>query len=769
MSLQFDSVRFSRSRSPLAAAISLILGAASPALVHAQDASSGDAASPVLAAAAEGQSSERATRQTRRRGTTLEEVTVEGQKYRREVSSPKYTAELVDVPQTVVVIPKSVFREQAAVTLSDVLRNTPGITLLAGEGGGASNTAGDSFFMRGFDATNSLFIDGVRDQGAYSRDVFNLDQVEVAKGPAGSYTGRGNASGSVNLVTKTPFQEPLRAMGITYGTNDHVRSTLDFNQPLPEDFLGGSAVRLNVMWQDGGVAGRDEVEQDGWGIAPSFALGLGTDTRLAVAAQILRQENTPDYGLPSVALPGLVQTTPPVGRVDQNNFYGSADVDFDDVDSDAYTVRVEHDFAPGVTLRNFSRYSDNHRLAVVTAIQNPAAFNPATGQVTRARQINERINRNFTNQTNLNFEFRTGSLSHTMSTGVEYAKEKQISPGRTGAGTAPLADLYHPNPHDPITGFAPARTGAFTEGETTTVAAYGFDTIELSRQWQLSAGARVERYDTDFLSVAIPGSGTADIKLNTSDTLTSWNSGLVFKPVDSGSIYVSAATTQTPPGGLNFTLSPTTTNANNPALEPQKSTNYELGTKWELFDNRLTTTAAIFHTINTNVVTTETIGGVVIAASFDSEQQVDGLELQVSGLITDKWQVFAGYAYLDSEFKRSVTSNQQDATLQWTPKNSGNVWTTYLLPFGFQVGAGVRYMDTVARSSLTVPNGVAGELPDFWVYSATAAWQMNEKVTFRLNVNNVTDEVYAISLNNNGGRYNPGAERSYLLSADFAF
>ncbi len=769
MSLQFDSVRFSRSRSPLAAAISLILGAASPALVHAQDASSGNDPSPVLAAAAEGQSTERATRQTRRRGTTLEEVTVEGQKYRREVSSPKYTAELVDVPQTVVVIPKSVFREQAAVTLSDVLRNTPGITLLAGEGGGASNTAGDSFFMRGFDATNSLFIDGVRDQGAYSRDVFNLDQVEVAKGPAGSYTGRGNASGSVNLVTKTPFQEPLRAMGITYGTNDHVRSTLDFNQPLPEDFLGGSAVRLNVMWQDGGVAGRDEVEQDGWGIAPSFALGLGTDTRLAVAAQFLRQENTPDYGLPSVALPGLVQTTPPVGRVDQNNFYGSADVDFDDVDSDAYTVRVEHDFAPGVTLRNFSRYSDNHRLAVVTAIQNPAAFNPATGEVTRARQINERINRNFTNQTNLNFEFRTGSLSHTMSTGVEYAKEKQISPGRTGAGTAPLADLYHPNPHDPITGFAPARTGAFIEGETTTVAAYGFDTIELNRQWQLSAGARVERYDTDFLSVAIPGSGTADIKLNTSDTLTSWNSGLVFKPVDSGSIYVSAATTQTPPGGLNFTLSPTTTNANNPALEPQKSTNYELGTKWELFDNRLTTTAAIFHTINTNVVTTETIGGVVIAASFDSEQQVDGLELQVSGLITDKWQVFAGYAYLDSEFKRSVTSNQQDATLQWTPKNSGNVWTTYLLPFGFQVGAGVRYMDTVARSSLTVPNGVAGELPDFWVYSATAAWQMNEKVTFRLNVNNVTDEVYAISLNNNGGRYNPGAERSYLLSADFAF
>ena len=765
---QNDLSRPSSARSPLAAAISLVLGAASPGIVHAQEATTSSSGSPVMAAAAEGQSTERSAR-PRRRGQTLEEITVEGQKYRSEVSSPKYTAELVNMPQTVVVIPKTVFREQAAVTLTDVLRNTPGITLLAGEGGGASNTAGDSFFMRGFDATNSIFIDGVRDQGAYGRDVFNLDQVEVSKGPSGSYTGRGNASGSVNLVTKTPFEEPLRAFGVTYGTNDHMRSTLDFNQPLPENFLGGSAVRLNAIWQDGGVAGRDEVEQNSWGIAPSLALGLGADTRLAVAAQIIRQENIPDYGMPAAALPGLSPTTPPVGRVDQTNFYGIANVDFDDVDSDSYTARIEHDFAPGVTLRNLTRYSDNHRLAVITTIQNPAAFDPLTGLVTRSRQINERTNRNFTNQTNLNFEFRTGSLSHSMSTGVEYATEKQISPGRTGAGTAPPTSIYNPNPRDPVTGFAPARTGAFTEGETKTVAAYGFDTIELSRQWQLSAGLRVERYDTDFLSVAIPGSGTADIKLDVSDTLSSYNGGVVFKPVDNGSIYLSAATTQTPPGGLNFTLSPTATNANNPALEPQKSTNYELGTKWDVLEGRLSTTAAVFHTVNENVVTSETIGGTVVALSLDSEQQVDGIEVSVSGLITPKWQVFAGYAYLDSEFTRSVLTNQQEATLQWTPKNSGNVWTTYQLPFGFQIGGGVRYMDTVARSSLTVPNGAAPTLPDYWVYSATAAWQATEKLTLRLNVNNLTDEEYAVSLNNNGGRYNPGAERSYLLGADFAF
>jgi outer membrane receptor for monomeric catechols len=299
MLLLTDLSRTARSRSPLAAAVSVVLGAASPSILHAQDAASSDSSTVLAAAAAEGQASERTTRPNRRRGQTLEEVTVEGQKYRSEISSPKYTAELVNMPQTVVVIPKTVFHEQAAITLSDVLRNTPGITLLAGEGGGASNTAGDSFFMRGFDATNSIFIDGVRDQAAYSRDVFNLDQVEVAKGPSGSYTGRGNASGSVNLVTKTPTDQPLRLMGLSYGSNDHVRGTVDFNQPLSETFLGGTAVRLNAMWQDGGVAGRDEVDHDAWGIAPSLAIGLGADTRLALAAQILRQESTPDYGLPS--------------------------------------------------------------------------------------------------------------------------------------------------------------------------------------------------------------------------------------------------------------------------------------------------------------------------------------------------------------------------------------------------------------------------------------------------------------------------------------
>ena len=638
-------------------------------------------------------------------------MTVEGQKYRNEVSSPKYTAELVDMPQTVVVIPKTVFREQAAITLSDVLRNTPGITLLAGEGGGASNTAGDSFFMRGFDATNSIFIDGVRDQAAYSRDVFNLDQVEVSKGPSGSYTGRGNASGSVNLVTKTPNDQPLRLMGVTYGTNDHVRGTVDFNQPLSETFLGGTAVRLNAMWQDGGVAGRDEVERDAWGIAPSLAIGLGADTRLALAAQILRQESTPDYGLPSAALPGLASHDA-AGRSRRpeqllrhrrrrlrrhrlRQLHGAHRA----------RLRARRDAAQSLALQRQPPHGRGH--------DDPESRRLRSGHRARhARAADQRAHQSQLHEPDepeLRVpDRRPGALDeHRRRVRDRNADQSRDARARARRRrpTSIIRIRAIRSPTSPRR--APARSRA---ARPTTVAAYGFDTIELSRQWQLSAGARVERYDTDFLSVAIPGSGTADIKLGVSDTLTSWNGGLVFKPADNGSIYCLGSDDADAAGRPEFhAVADDDRTRTIPALEPQKSTNYELGTKWDLLEGRLSTTAAVFHTVNTNVVTSETIGGTVVAVSFDSEQQVDGIELSVSGLITPKWQVFAGYAYLDSEFKKSVTPNQQDATLQWTPRNSGNLWTTYQLPLGFSIGGGVRYMDTVARSSLTMPNGAGAD------------------------------------------------------------
>ena len=236
---------------------------------------------------------------------TSESVDVTGAAPVPAPSSPKYTRPLVEVPQTIEVIPREVMEAQGVTTLSDALRNVPGISLQAGEGGGASNTSGDMFNLRGFSAANSLFVDGVRDDGLMSRDVFNLEQVEVFMGPTGSDVGRGNAAGYVNMQTKAPHVQSAYAVTYAYGSADQNRTTVDLNHALPlgttDSWLGKTAVRLNALWQDGGVPGRQIVAQKNQSIAPSIAFGLNTATRVTAAVQITRQDNVPDYGIPGSA------------------------------------------------------------------------------------------------------------------------------------------------------------------------------------------------------------------------------------------------------------------------------------------------------------------------------------------------------------------------------------------------------------------------------------------------------------------------------------
>lgn len=700
--------------------------------------------------------------------------------YRAEESTnPKLTAPLRDTPQTVAVIRREIIQEQGATTLQEALRNTPGITLLLGEGGNSS--AKDNIFMRGFDSSGSVFVDGVRNGGSEARDTFNTEQIEVIKGASASEFGRGAPSGSINMATKVPFARDEASARLSLGTASTKRATLDLNRKLSDT----SAVRLNVMAQDSGVAGRDRVKNKGFGLAPSVAFGLGTPTRVFADVQFVRKDNVPDGGVPTVGLPGyynaaLANAGITARAVNPENFYGYAS-DFSKTESQAATVRVEHDISPTTTVRNVTRITRTVFDEVLTSPSavvadgatrtNPgvARTDPATWTAGRGRHARWQDNSTFTNQTNLSTQLNTGSVKHTISAGLELIAERQIGKGRSGAGTTTPANLWSPNPHDALTGYALAFNGARTKGQTRTVALYAFDTMEFTPQWQLTGGLRAERYATTYESLSAPNNLGVQTFTRTkgSGTLVNGKLGVVFKPVEEGSLYAGISTSQQPPGGNNFALSTQATNINNPNMDPSRAINLELGSKWEFFDRRLMLTGAVFRTTVKNDLA-RTVDGQV---QQYGQKRVSGLELGVVGQITPAWNISAGLARMNTRVVEG-TATQTGAHLNWSPKVSFTSWTTYRLGNGLTVGGGARFVDSVTRSVSNRAQAATTNMlntPKYWVYDAYVAWDINPSASVQLNIYNLADKHYIANLNNNGGRYNPGAGRSAVLSANFKF
>ncbi|BCU75810.1 TonB-dependent siderophore receptor [Luteolibacter sp. LG18] len=681
--------------------------------------------------------------------------------YRPEnVTSQKYTVPLRDVPQTVTVVPKKVIEDQGATSLTEVLRNVPGISIQAGEGGGASSTAGDMFTMRGFNASNSIFVDGVRDDGLGTRDTYNLEAVETFLGPTGSDVGRGTASGYVNMATKTPKLEDFYAGSVAYASGDRFRNTVDVNQSLAFGDEGswtrGTAMRLNGLYQSGGVAGRDYVEKNSWALAPSFVLGLDTPTRVFLQYQHSEQDNLPDYGLPA-------RNGYPI-PVPRDTYYGNVYADFDNVTQDAGTIRIEHDLNDHITIRNQTRYSEAERFAVVSGL----GYNAGTNTVTRSRQGNDRENKIFSNQTSITAKFDTGPLKHSLVGGLEYTWDEQYSPTITGVGTNPTGLPYPwiPNPYQPIVGYNPQRHPTYhTIGSTDTVGTYLFDTIEFGEHWQLSGGGRFDSYKTRYTAVSATSASNPDglVYQTSDDVLFSGKIALTYKPVKEGSIYLGYGTSQTPPGTANFTLSESGTNQNSPNLDPQESTNVELGAKWDFFKSALTVTGAVFHTENKNVIYALPSSGPTTEYSVDGGQEINGATFGVAGKITEEWQVLANATIMHGELdQKGAANNGKDLTLM--PKISGSLWTTYKLPYNFTVGAGVRYQESVfVNAANTI------KVPSYAVVDAMVQYDFTKDINVRANIYNLLDREYISSINNNGQRYNPGAPASFMISTNFKF
>ncbi len=704
-------------------------------------------------------------------------------------SSPKFTQELIDIPQTITVVSQEVLKQQGATTLSQALRNTPGVTFLLGENG---NTAtGDSVFMRGFDTQGSIFIDGIRDLGTVSRDVFNTEQVEIAKGPAGPDYGRSAASGYINLASKVPTADSFNAGAVSYGTANNARITGDVNYRVEGT---GTAFRLNVMGQDGEVDGRDFVERKGWAVAPSLAFGLEGDTRAYFYLLHTEQDNIPDGGVPTIGLEGFYNAAFDTGgahagmdpaRVDRNNFYGVTS-DFEDIKATMFTARFEHDFSENVTLRNTSRYGKLNQNYVLTGVNalDVSAADPADWTVARNRQAKFQDNTLLTNQTNVTANLQTGAVGHAITGGVEFIDEEQYTPTYLAASLGmpiPPANLYAPNRNDVMPGYGPVRDGRYVRGETQTVGAYLFDTLSFGERWQVTAGFRVDDYETNVDSVVFSTAlSHPTLPLNTlvpqvfqiDDTLFSYKLGVLFKPVENGSIYLSHATSQQPPGGANFAFSTNANNQNNPALDPTEGSNLELGAKWEFRDGALAVTGALYDSSSKNEIAQDPVDQSQFVQI--GEREVKGIELGIVGKLTDAWELSAGVSKMDTEVKRGL-ANQGGLPITWSPEFTFTSWTTYHMPFGLSIGGGLRYVDSVIRpvSSNNVPpppnQTNMRTAPDYWVVDLMASYELNDNVTLQLNGYNLTDELYVATLNNSGARYAPGAPRSAMLTVNFSF
>lgn len=719
---------------------------------------------------------------------TLKTVEVKGQTEAQTPSSPKFTAPLVDTPQTLQIIPEEIFTQQGAQNLTDVLANTPGISFNAGENG--FSTGNSNFSLRGFDTSGSIFVDGARDSGSYSRDIFNVEQVEVAKGPAAD-NGRGSAGGYINLATKTPRLENFRSATISYGDDEYDskarhRFTTDINQKVSN----GAAVRLNMMVEDSGVAGRERADSNNWGVAPSVAWGPDSSTRFVLAYQHLEQESRPDWGVPAAMIKGMMRYDAVAASADRDNFYGLAS-DYDDTKSDSLLAKIEHDFSGTLSFSNQTRLSKTEREARFTV---PTGYTPATQQMTSQTQIYDREAASFSNLSNLTALFNTGSVKHYLVAGLEFSRESSDA-NRYGTNNPAATSIFNPDPY---------RSPAFELNATqvnevgiNTQAIYIYDTMTFNDQWQLTAGLRGERYKVTIDSHNVDGSSNGAISgYKESEKTLGGKIGLVYKPASNGSIYIAAGESSLPAGSFlsNPDISRTGDNAFPGFVESAnvvKSRNYEIGTKWNFLDDRLSTNIAVFHTEKRDVAITGLEEGETAATLKGyGKQIVEGVEFGISGKITEQWNVFGGFVILDSERKHSAwldevrkRANPADYgdnirtsgdELAFTPKESASLWTTWQFDSGLTLGLGVQHVgDSWAGrpddASRIIPNGTFGKLPGYTIGNAMASYTFNQNLTLRLNVNNITDELYATSTNWPANRVLLGTARSAVLSADIHF
>jgi len=721
--------------------------------------------------------------------TELSGVKVDGK--RNEVQSPKLTAPLVDTPKTITVIPRKIIEQTAATSLTDILRNSPGITFGAGEGG---QPLADRPFIRGQASGNNVFVDGIRDSGGQTREVFNLEQVEVVKGPDSAYSGRGSGGGSINLSSKTPKADDFATGSLGVGTDEYVRATVDLNHKINDSV----AVRLNLLGSQGNTPGRKAVDFDRWGIAPSLAVGLNGPTQLVVSYYHLDSNNMPDYGIPLSTKTAQPRTTDGILAVDPRSFYGVRSRDYQTTKADIGTIAFDHQISENLGVRQVLRYAKTLNDYIVTNPGDGGAAQLVAGSWWMKRATKTRWNPTTTIAavTDFHGKFNTGAVSHSFDVGLELSREKNLNAtystyttsgsacptgfvmsaaNLTNLGAADCTLVYAPNDKDPWTGVI-NRTPA-NHNLSKTAAVYAFDTLEFGDKWLLNLGIRHDNYQSSGYDYSgftqnqgVFSGGTITYR-DAEWSFTNYQVGLVYKPTEDSSLYISYGTASTPPGiaggDQNSNSNNGTGNLASQVLEPEDSESFEAGAKVNVFDDALALSAALFKITRKNAQI-QTLPGFYEQVG---ETQVQGFELGVSGNITAKWQAFGGYTYMDSELVRGAYNgvNQGDP-LANTPEHTFSLFSTYRVTRDLSLGGGAYYVSDSFGGNQGGAGGGTNRVyaPDYWRFDAFASYAINKKADLQLNIQNLGDERYIA--NTNGVHHaNPAPGRQAILTLNVKY
>ncbi|MEO8010723.1 MAG: TonB-dependent siderophore receptor [Dokdonella sp.] len=678
--------------------------------------------------------------------TVLDPITVPapwpGYATDRSSTATKTDTPLLDIPQSITVITQELIRDQAMHGMADVVRYIPGIGMAQGEGNR------DTPIFRGNASTSDMFIDGMRDDVQYYRDLYNIDRVEAIKGPNAMIFGRGGSGGLLNRVSKIADWADQRSVDLQFGSWNRRRLSADIDQSVNPN----AAVRLTAMYEDS-ESFRDGYEAERYGFNPTLSLRASDATAMTFGYERFHDERVADRGIPS-------WQGKPVD-VDPSTFFGDPSLSPTWATVDAFSAWLDHDFGNDVHLRNSTRFADYDKF-----YQNvyPGAVSTDGNEVSLAAYNTATQRTNFFNQTDFTFKWQSGAIEHTLLAGAELGRQRTDNFRETGffggAGstvtsiTVPISD---PRSRGPVE-FRQNASDADNHGVAKVAALYVQDQIQLSQHWQAILGVRYDDFKIDFRN-----NRNGD-RFSSSDLLFSPRAGLVYKPLDNLSLYGSYSVAHVPRAGDQLS----SLNLSSQALDPEQFTNREIGAKWDPYPG-LVLTAAIYRLDRRNIAVAnpdyDPVSNPDVAQSLLVDgQRVDGVEIGISGQITDSWRMMGGYAWQDGEITEALSPSIPAGTrIAQLPQHSASLWNRY--DFSPMWGAG---LGAIYRGEIYASTSNRVSLPGFTRFDAAVYLTLNERVQMQLNVENVFDKAYFASAHNDNN-ISPGSPRAGYLSINLAF